>query len=1255
MSCNAVKHRWTNTYNFEIKMESAASALEKMDGTEFERICGPILKKLVPELKNFIPSGLNAAGKSIQSLADGFCFISNKHLATVHITTNASDLYRKWLYDGDALSTPKGDLIKGINQAISLKADDPEFRFSIYLISSHRVDERIHFKVQQQNTYSFIQVKIIEQRDLVYFLDNDGEGQYLRHRLLQIDAERLSEPLLREIVKENLQDYGRENFFRETSLVNLSRKRKVKEDIDLSQTTINLLVGESGYGKSAICFLLMKDVIDRGSLAFRIRPSIILQSRSVDEAIYLQITADNPGIYTQPHDVQVFFKEAFVVIDDINKSENSVAILEKIIAWNKVRKFSDVTIVCPVWPKNLDALDNKQQKKKEFTVIPFGRFSFDDCKAIILQRFAGGLLRLTEQKIHLLIVDTGFDPLLLDFSLELISDKNLYTEKVPTEAINSFVSDKIKQINYLHLIPVYLSNNSLQMVGTAMLKSRKLDPHVTDIENWLGVGSEAFKIVILLAAQRQLLYFDDNGICLFRHDRVRDYLLSRAASNLLADFSSNQDVLTDPYYAEIIGSAIGNITIQKETLEKLIHENPLSVYTSLKYVRSEYSRSGRNVIIEVIKDWLTNESVLIPKSVAIAISSVLITFDVEEIDIITKGFPDSLELQLAKFRNGKWLSGVNFFSFIKYFYPEAPTYWWNVVFSHVKVIYFKEVFEGLRSFLPERFTENGIIHAYTLAGFFKEASLMDALSASWKKYASPKSYVPYLWAVLNCFIKEDRRTIEEALNYWSILSEQEKNESRDKLLERSLKDQIRFIDWNFSEEKFEVLVDLSNNSNLFEILSLLFAHIDHPAAFAVVLSIEMLRDENTIWYDRWDNRWDRPERAHRLSDASLDYLIKQFTNRENFPQRRYLAWRYWTGNADPGIVLEKLKEIRDEKDSLFDSSVLWRVKHRDESAAPALFHIISFKPWLVRLLDNIWNEEVKIFFSQWFAKSIIDKNIEHISLGLELLSLLENDDACELLIKHWEDCKWHVESIETALFLSSPETTALADLEIRRLGFAPGYPMPDFYYGNLRGLYISEGDGLSEEEKSNFLLLAERFKSFHLRYGANYKGKKERITRKKLEILFPYLSLIDNFSVYEFAVDCLRIGEIKLCVEKFYPLLDTNLRSKLCLTETDIKIRLIEKYQELEREKEVYLDDLIETFRNRKVANEMLNNALNSFIEEYNNQNAFFITASVLAELGIRKNIPIMERFSFISEENAKKMEYWKSNTIFVIKRRILS
>jgi hypothetical protein len=113
-------------------MDSTEKLLDKMDGAAFEKLCGQVLRKMIPELGNLIPSGINADGRTIKSLSDGFCFVDRNHYSTVHVTTNASDLRTKWLHAGNARTKPQGDLIKGITQARNIFAIHPNYRLAYF-------------------------------------------------------------------------------------------------------------------------------------------------------------------------------------------------------------------------------------------------------------------------------------------------------------------------------------------------------------------------------------------------------------------------------------------------------------------------------------------------------------------------------------------------------------------------------------------------------------------------------------------------------------------------------------------------------------------------------------------------------------------------------------------------------------------------------------------------------------------------------------------------------------------------------------------------------------------------------------------------------------------------------------------------------------------------------------------------------------------------------------------------------------------
>jgi ABC-type oligopeptide transport system ATPase subunit len=1059
--------------------------------------------------------------------------------------------------------------------------------------------------------------------------------------------------LLRDISKDNLAQYGQEIYLEEAHLANLSGQKKVEEQISASGNCIHLLIGDSGCGKSTLCFAMVRSILEGGGVALRVKPSVVEKARSLEDAIQQQMMSDYPKLFIHAADIQVLFNEGLIVIDDINKSSNATALLDKIISWGQVKQPGAVSVICPVWQRNLAALDNKAQKLHKFTTISLTRPSFYDFKAIIQQRIDNNHLQLTEQQMHSLIVNTGFDPLLLDFSLHLLLNTDHYTEGIANEAIKSYVSDKIHQVHTQHQSPVHLISKSLVLLAKEMLISRKLDPQLKDVEKWLGCGSEEYRIISMIASQRLLFSFDDEGKCFFRHDRVRDYLLILAAADLFGDFATNEVVLADPYYAEITAAALSMVTVQKCTLEVLVQSNPLAVYLSLKYLQEAFSEPKLAMVIEVIETW--NSSIVVknaPKAITDAIANALASFDVKQIQKVTQGLPDSVDLELAKFRNGIWLSGVTVFTFINYFYPEAPTYWWNSILAHVKAKYLEETIDGLRSYLPDRFTPEGIAHAYTLVGFIREPRLLEALSVSWRKYASPNNYAAYLWAILNSFTKYDRIAVTNALSYWSIIPPEVRSNS---FPERSIDEQLMILNWEFSEEQLKLLMELSTDATLQQILSFLLIKIDHPIALTLVLDEEVRRAETQQQRAYLDKRWDWSKTQHRLSESSLNYLLQEFSNPAGNPRRRYLAWRYWTGNVDSKIALPKIQSIVSETDSLYENSVLWRVRHHDQTAVVAVKQCITHKPWFVRMLSYVWNEEVSAFFEAWLVQQISDNHEENLSFGLDLLELLDNEDACRLLINYWTKIKWHRRAIGAALFLSTQATRTLADEEIRRLGFEPGRPMPDYYHGNIGGVYFSEGDGLSKEEQKNLLKLANQFRSLYMYYGSKYEGKGERLTREKLESLLPYLPLLDSISIYEFASDSLRIGALDLCYEKFYPFLDDHFRKKIRFTIDDLERDIEDMYRDVKREGKVHISHWVEETKRLGVTNVMLAEALHSFSKEYHNAKAFFIISIILERLGMRKDITIMDNFLLDSEDHRPKVEYWKANCDFRNKKKKLT
>jgi ABC-type oligopeptide transport system ATPase subunit len=517
-------------------MQTTTDKLERMEPAPFEQLSGESLRHLYPLLRHLIPTGINSQGKTIVSPFDGFCLIETNHFVMFQATTNGSNLRAKWL----STAKEKGDLIKSIHEAEIICKQYSDYRFTVYLVSNRQVDQQLHIDVATYNTDT-IKTVVVEQRELVPFLDHNAEGQYLRKKYLGIDADRISDSLLKEIARDNLRRYADEIYLDENSIAILPRYDGIETQVSQSRLNVNLLIGESGFGKSTLAFALLLNAQNEGRISMRIKPNCVELANSVEDAIYRQLLDESPKIYVDPHAIPELFNAGLIVFDDINKSPNAAVLLDKIISWSVAREQSFVNIVCPVWPRNLNALDNFLKKESRVHSVRVNRLTFNECKAIIGKRVTNNNLQLTDQQVHSLIIDTGFDPLLLDISLDLIKTDQPYSGTTATEAISNFVNDKIKQLHSRYQYPISAIREALIQLGMSMLQHARMDIQLSDINEWIsGNGND---IIVKAAAERQLFFFDEEGKCFFRHDRVRDHLLTMALAEMLSDFGKHQNVL----------------------------------------------------------------------------------------------------------------------------------------------------------------------------------------------------------------------------------------------------------------------------------------------------------------------------------------------------------------------------------------------------------------------------------------------------------------------------------------------------------------------------------------------------------------------------------------------------------------------------------------------------------------------------------------------------------------------------------------
>jgi hypothetical protein len=92
----------------------------------------------------------------------------------------------------------------------------------------------------------------------------------------------------------------------------------------------------------------------------------------------------------------------------------------------------------------------------------------------------------------------------------------------------------------------------------------------------------------------------------FRHDRVRESLLSSAVAEMTSARTLDGSILADPFFDEVIGGALAGQTSDAASIEAAGDANPLALFYALRRLgkpsRVLTPAATRDVVV-VIHDW----------------------------------------------------------------------------------------------------------------------------------------------------------------------------------------------------------------------------------------------------------------------------------------------------------------------------------------------------------------------------------------------------------------------------------------------------------------------------------------------------------------------------------------------------------------------------------------------------------------------------------------------------------------------------
>lgn len=409
-------------------MSNTSQALQAIDDAAFEVLATSVLRKHSLEYSSIVHIGVNAEGKPVRSPLDGFCQIPHSEpphfLLVAHTTTKEEGLERKWLHDHTQVKTIKppekrksklpsesddGDLIKAGREAEKIRVDFPDAVFTVILATNRRISLDLQKTVYGKAEELDVNVDFWDQSKIVDFLDHDPEGQYLGQEFLGIDANRLSESLLREIADISLEHHSQRFALRQSRLqegITRDVHAELMNRINEPGSTLIGLCGASGTGKSTLLRQVGEEINAKGSIALWIPAEHIESGASIDHLLLAVLRRFQSSLNQQAGEEAIRLASLLpdgitLLVDDINRLPSSERTLHTIQVWHKLRSseeatstggkttanstsYGDLNFVVPLW-KDYSTLRNLPERSRandRWTLVELDSYSIQERYAL---------------------------------------------------------------------------------------------------------------------------------------------------------------------------------------------------------------------------------------------------------------------------------------------------------------------------------------------------------------------------------------------------------------------------------------------------------------------------------------------------------------------------------------------------------------------------------------------------------------------------------------------------------------------------------------------------------------------------------------------------------------------------------------------------------------------------------------------------------------------------------------------------------
>jgi len=1240
---------------------STAEEVEKLkEPGKFELLATAVLCKAERDYRAILHSGLNAQGQPIKSPVDGFCRVPNStppHFVLVEHTVE-DNLEKKWLFDHRLVKpaakgrkkqlseSDDGDLLKAGRLAQQIKAEFPEAKFTVVLTTSQGLKPDFWLKVEKKAEELGVSVVPLDRSRIARFLDTEPEGQWLRKEYLGLDAEMLSESLLRDLCYKSLSEYRKQFLTSPKQWVSRQIDQQVENEIDDQSHSIQLLIGNSGSGKSATAYQIGEKHLETDGYSLWLSENVLVSSDSLSIALDRALHDLYPSLMPDAGDAALRLlknrERLLLIADDVNRTSSPANLLQKLVNWSKPVSSGESDtksipsrhlFVCPVWSDIARLVTPDIDKTPWIGSVYIGTMTPEEGLEAVQNAFTE--IQLTTVEAGTIAEKLGNDPILIGLFADLV----LVTEpdelnQVAENVTDNFINRAIEEVSRTGDLLVDEYRSALSSLTAHMLQQRKLNPSLIELKEWLSNSSDEMKALRQLVKHGKLCRIEEEKL-VFRHDRLWEALLVESMGQLLNNTTEPLDIFWEPYYAEMIGQAIVRYPQSEAFLKELCDRLPLALVGAIRCFKCP-TEFYHQTIIDKFKEWVNREVVSgsVPESVLDAICWKLATIDSPVVLEITEKLPPSkFSVLIARFRNGCAVGGVKY---LTHFSKEHSALLFkddlrDQAIEQAKRYHKSKTLAELKQLLLCRdVTDTERRGTLALAGFLGFSELQDEIQICWENSNDKAETLPEaFWAAIRCNDTQAWQFLDKLLQYWDSLpfdpEDYEKRQKPDATV--GISSALKFSHY---DDVISYLIErVSEYKSLHSYISYIFRSIDSPEAVEFIAhnaADPSMKDhpqgfarQTSLLADAWNPVF--PD-SKRLSQASLDRLKTLWQEPGNDSFLRRIAFHIWEMGIDQS-EFETLQGIT--SDNPIYRQALWkRAELSDFSIVPTLLQLLPYEGDWLHIIHYVWCSEVMDVVKDHLAtlERIIPKEFSD-SYGYEqrrisrLLSMIPKRDAETLIDEYWEYLGYSSLLIQTAFYIGTPRCLELAAFSV-----------------NQAPRHVS----IFKHFSGNFYLTDEN--------REKYTSKNQ--LQNLMQNLLPYIDYFDNFELWQLAEACKKFGISEWSRQHLAPKLSDEFRKRCHPTDDDL-LQDLERFVASERgiqELTLWLEAYDKKY-------ELNSSVVSKFILLHPTINGLKLAARCIQSMGTRKDISILD---LVRIENAVgEISRIKASVQFSVYRRTLN